>query len=103
MGREPELVWLHQIMQKPTVADNKPVPVELEAGKTYFFCTCGQSASQPFCDGAHKGSGLAPKAFKAEKDGTGYLCQCKQSANFPYCDGAHKGISADQVGEALDA
>lgn len=89
-------------MSKPTVADNKPVAVELEEGKTYFFCTCGQSANQPFCDGAHKGSGMAPKPFKAEKTGTAYLCQCKQTGNQPFCDGAHKGIPAGQVGKPME-
>jgi CDGSH-type Zn-finger protein len=82
-------------------ADNKPIAVELEAGKTYFFCACGKSSNQPFCDGAHKGSGMAPQAFKAEKDGMAYLCQCKQSGNQPFCDGTHKGIAAEQVGEPL--
>ncbi len=85
-------------MSKPIVAANRPVPVNLEAGKTYYFCTCGKSASQPFCDGSHKGSGLAPKPFKAEKDGTAYLCQCKATANAPFCDGSHKAIPPDKVG-----
>ncbi len=86
-------------MNKPTVANNQPIPVELEAGKTYYFCTCGKSASQPFCDGAHKGTGFTPKAFTAEADGQAYLCQCKQTANAPFCDGAHAKIPADQVGK----
>ena len=76
--------------------------VELEEGKTYFFCTCGQSSNQPFCDGSHKGSGMAPKPFKAEKTGTAYLCQCKQSANQPFCDGSHKGIPSEQVGKPME-
>ncbi|HSH09195.1 MAG TPA: CDGSH iron-sulfur domain-containing protein [Oceanipulchritudo sp.] len=86
-------------MSNPIVANNKPVPVELEEGKTYFYCTCGQSAGQPFCDGSHKGSGMAPKAFKAEKTGTAYLCQCKDSQNAPFCDGSHKAIPADNIGK----
>jgi CDGSH-type Zn-finger protein len=87
-------------MSKPVVANNKPAPVELEEGKTYFFCTCGQSAGQPFCDGSHKGSGFAPKPFKAEKSGTAYLCQCKATGNAPFCDGSHSAIPDEQVGQA---
>ena len=85
-------------MSKPTIADNKPAAVELTEGKKYFFCTCGNSTNQPFCDGSHKGTEFTPKAFTAEKDGTAYLCQCKQTNNAPFCDGSHKPISDDQVG-----
>ena len=84
---------------KPIVAAKSPSAVELEEGKTYYFCTCGQSASQPFCDGAHKGSGFAPQAFTAEKTGTAYLCQCKQSGNLPFCDGRHKEVPDEVVGK----
>jgi CDGSH-type Zn-finger protein len=86
-------------MSKPTVADNKPIPVELTAGEKYFFCTCGKSSNQPFCDGSHKGTEFAPKAFVAEKDGKAFLCQCKQTANAPFCDGSHSSIPDEQVGE----
>ncbi len=88
-------------MSKPIVAANSPKPVELESGKTYYFCTCGKSSNQPFCDGSHKGGGMAPQAFTAEKDGTAYLCQCKATGNSPFCDGSHKAISDDQVVEEL--
>jgi glutamate synthase domain-containing protein 2/CDGSH-type Zn-finger protein len=86
-------------MSKPTVADTKPVGVELESGKSYHFCRCGKSKNQPFCDGAHAGSGITPLAFKADKDGTAHLCQCKQTANAPYCDGSHAQVPADLVGQ----
>ncbi|MFT4546162.1 MAG: CDGSH-type Zn-finger protein [Verrucomicrobiales bacterium] len=86
-------------MSKPTVADNKPIPVELTAGEKYFFCACGKSSNQPFCDGSHKGTGFGPKAFVAEKDGKAFLCQCKQTANAPFCDGSHSSIPDEQVGE----
>lgn len=88
-------------MNKPIVADNKPIPVELVAGKDYYFCTCGKSSNQPFCDGSHKGTDFAPKAFTAEKGGKAFLCQCKQTRNSPFCDGAHAKIPADQVGLAF--
>ena len=86
-------------MNKPTVADNKPTPVDLKAGEEYYFCTSGKSANQPFCDGSHKGTNFAPKSFVAEEDGEAYLCQCKQTANAPFCDGKHAKIPADQVGK----
>lgn len=74
---------------KPVIAQTSPIAVELEAGKTYYWCTCGKSATQPFCDGAHQGSEFAPLAFTAEETKTAYLCGCKHSANGPFCDGAH--------------
>lgn len=79
-------------MNKPTIAAKNPIKVTLEAGKDYFFCTCGKSAQQPFCDGSHKGSGFAPQRFTAEKSGEAWLCQCKHTANPPYCDGYHKRL-----------
>ena len=79
-------------MSEPTIAAKNPVKVELEAAKTYYFCSCGQSANQPFCDGSHKGSEFSPKAFTAEKAGPAWLCQCKHTANAPYCDGTHKTL-----------
>jgi CDGSH-type Zn-finger protein len=89
-------------MAKPIVANNKPVAVELSAGDEYYFCTCGKSGNQPFCDGSHAGTGFVPRAFTAESDGDAYLCQCKQSANAPFCDGAHARLSDDQVGQEVE-
>ena len=88
-------------MKKPTVADIKPTAVNLTKGEKYFFCTCGKSANQPFCDGKHKGSGFAPQAFTAEENGDAYLCQCKQSGSQPFCDGKHKKLTADQIGSEV--
>ena len=85
-------------MSQAIVANNKPAAVELEAGKKYFFCSCGRSATQPFCDGKHAGSPFRPQAFTAEKTGTAYLCACKQSKNFPYCDGSHAQIPDGMIG-----
>ena len=86
-------------MDKPIVAANQPIPVDLKAGKTYYFCTCGKSANQPFCDGSHTGTNFNPKPFTAEADGEAYLCRCKNTANPPFCDGSHTKISDDQVGK----
>ncbi len=77
---------------EPVIVQKAPFATELEGGKTYYWCACGKSANQPFCDGAHKGSGLAPKPFVAEKSGTAYLCGCKATKNAPYCDGSHKSL-----------
>jgi CDGSH-type Zn-finger protein len=79
-------------MQEPTIAQKGPYPVELEAGKSYFWCACGKSASQPFCDGSHKGSGMSPVKFEAAETTTAYLCGCKHSANPVFCDGSHSKL-----------
>ena len=65
----------------------------LEAGKDYWWCACGMSKNQPFCDGTHKGSGLAPMKYTAEKTGDHWLCACKQSSKKPLCDGTHKTLA----------
>jgi CDGSH-type Zn-finger protein len=79
-------------MEKPVIAQKSPIPVELKKGETYYYCTCGKSTSQPFCNGAHKGSSFEPMAFTAEKDETAYLCACKHTKNPPYCDGTHDSL-----------
>ncbi len=66
-----------------------PCQVNLVEGEKYFWCTCGLSAKQPFCDGAHKGTGQKSLCFEAEETATKYLCTCKQTKNPPYCDGSH--------------
>jgi len=86
-------------MENPVVAANTPVKVELEKDQEYYFCVCGRSARQPYCDGSHAGTGFKPMPFTAEEDGEAYLCRCKHTANSPYCDGSHKQFSAAQVGK----
>jgi CDGSH-type Zn-finger protein len=86
-------------MKLPIIAGKKPIAAELVAGEKYYFCTCGRSKNQPFCDGSHAGTSLSPMEFTAEKDGTAYLCTCKHTAGPPFCDGTHKKFSADQVGQ----
>lgn len=73
----------------PKIAQKAPFPVDVEEGKTYFWCSCGQSANQPFCDGSHQGSDFAPKKFEAEKTGKVFFCGCKASGNGALCDGSH--------------
>lgn len=90
-------------MSQPIVANNKPIAVNLKAGEQYYFCTCGKSSNQPFCDGAHAGTDFAPKAFVADNDGDAYLCQCKQSAKGAFCDGSHSRIPDDKIGQAANS
>jgi CDGSH iron-sulfur domain-containing protein 3 len=80
-------------MTGPVVAAKAPIKVGLEAGKDYWWCSCGQSKNQPFCDGTHKGSGFTPMKYTAEKTGDFWLCACKHSSNKPLCDGTHKTIA----------
>lgn len=74
------------------IPQKSPYPKEVEAGKSYYWCSCGQSKSQPFCDGSHKGSSFTPVKYDATESKTVYFCGCKQSANQPLCDGAHKAL-----------
>lgn len=79
-------------MANPKVAGLAPTPVELEAGKPYAWCSCGESTNQPFCDGSHKGSEFSPEIFKVEESKTYYLCLCKGTNNPGFCDGSHKAM-----------
>ncbi|VAW91800.1 Glutamate synthase [NADPH] large chain [hydrothermal vent metagenome] len=84
---------------QPIIADNKPINVSLTKGEEYYFCTCGRSNNQPFCDGSHAGTEFNPTPFTAEQEGEAYLCQCKQTQNPPFCDGTHKQFSDQLVGK----
>jgi CDGSH-type Zn-finger protein len=79
-------------MEKPEIPQKSPIPVELKKGDTYYWCTCGKSDKQPFCDGSHEGTSFEPLAFTAEKDEKAYLCACKHTKNPPYCDGSHEAL-----------
>jgi CDGSH-type Zn-finger protein len=74
------------------IAGRRPIAVSVEAGKSYWWCACGRSKTQPFCDGSHKGTGFAPVEFKAEQAGEVKFCACKQTGNRPRCDGTHKRL-----------
>jgi CDGSH iron-sulfur domain-containing protein 3 len=78
-------------MTTPTIAQKAPYPVAVEAGKDYWWCACGQSKNQPFCDGSHKAAGeFTPVKYTAAASTTVYFCGCKHSAGQPLCDGTHK-------------
>ncbi|MCW8931432.1 MAG: glutamate synthase-related protein [Gammaproteobacteria bacterium] len=86
-------------MSNPTIADNKPVKVSLSKGQEYYFCTCGKSKNQPFCDGSHADTLFKPKAIISEEDGEAYLCACKHTQNAPFCDGTHKQFNDSDIGK----
>lgn len=80
-------------MSEAEIAGRAPITVDVEAGKTYWWCACGKSAKQPFCDGSHKGGAFAPVKFDASESGKAWFCTCKRSARAPLCDGSHKGLT----------
>jgi len=77
------------VMNEPKSAGDRPVMQDLLKGSTYAWCSCGLSANQPWCNGAHKGSSFAPQVFEAKEDGKAAMCTCKKTKNPPYCDGSH--------------
>lgn len=79
-------------MTDPVIASRSPFPVEVEAGKSYYWCRCGRSSKQPFCDGAHKGTEFAPLKYTADQSKKIYLCGCKHTDNAPFCDGSHSTV-----------
>ena len=79
-------------MTEPTIAGTAPMPIEVEECKSYFWCACGLSSNQPFCDGSHKGTEFSPVKYTAEKDGKAFFCSCKRSDKAPLCDGSHKAL-----------
>ena len=79
-------------MSDATIADNKPVKITLDKDKKYYFCMCGLSSKQPFCDGSHKGSEFTPVKVEIEEKKTVWLCGCKRTDRKPYCDGTHNKL-----------
>eukprot|EP00048_Salpingoeca_helianthica_P014700 m.223080 g.223080 ORF g.223080 m.223080 type:complete len:157 (+) comp16172_c0_seq1:304-774(+) len=90
----------------PVIAGGAPLGVDLEEGKEYYWCTCGLSKKQPFCDGSHRAAGIfKPLKFTAAKTGKAYLCNCKNTQNPPYCDGTHnsKDVLQAYISQLLKA
>ena len=78
-------------MSKPEIPQKKPYVVELEPG-TYWWCACGRSSKQPFCDGSHQGTDFSPRKLEIKQKEKLWLCGCKHSANGAHCDGTHKTL-----------
>ena len=78
--------------EKGAVAGRAPIGVVVEAGKDYWWCACGKSAKQPFCDGSHKGSSFTPVQWKAPESKEVWFCASKQTGTQPLCNGAHKAL-----------
>ena len=77
---------------QPEIGGRSPLAVDVEAGKSYWWCACGRSKKQPFCDGSHKGSEFSPVKFTIGEAQKMWLCGCKHSGNKPFCDGSHKKL-----------
>ncbi len=78
-------------MSEAKIASKEPAVLTLEAG-TYYWCTCGQSKNQPFCDGAHEGTEFEPMAFEISERQQVALCQCRRAGKPPFCDGSHNDL-----------
>ncbi|RKZ57376.1 MAG: CDGSH iron-sulfur domain-containing protein [Candidatus Parabeggiatoa sp. nov. 2] len=78
-------------MAEPVCAQKAPYVMDLDAG-TYYWCSCGKSANQPFCDGSHKGTEFAPTPLELSEKTQVAFCGCKHTKDAPRCDGSHKNI-----------
>ena len=79
-------------MSTPDIPQKTPLPVDVEEGRKYFWCSCGKSDRQPFCDGSHQGTEFLPLTYVAETTRTLYFCACKHSRGAPLCDGSHNSL-----------
>lgn len=77
---------------KPVCAQAGPYAVDVKAGETYWWCACGRSQSQPFCDGSHAGTGIVPLEYQPTRDRSVLLCGCKATRKPPLCDGSHNAL-----------
>jgi CDGSH-type Zn-finger protein len=83
-------------MTEPVIAKKEPAILDLEQG-TYYWCKCGKSETQPFCDASHEGTEFLPEEFKIEKKEKVALCQCKRTVKAPFCDGTHNELSKKSI------
>ncbi len=78
-------------MPKGEIAERMPAVLELEPGE-YWWCACGRSKNQPWCDGSHEGTAFSPVRLEITEKRRYALCQCKQTDKAPMCDGRHKDL-----------
>ena len=77
---------------KAKIVDTMFVTVDLEPG-VYHWCSCGESKTQPFCDGQHKGTSFQPRKLEVKEAGRFKMCLCKcTKAADGKCDGSHASI-----------
>lgn len=79
-------------MASPNISQRAPFGVQVETGKSYWWCACGRSARQPFCDGSHKGSTFVPVEYKADETKVVWFCGCKHTQTAPFCDSTHSTL-----------
>jgi len=79
-------------MSNPDIPQKAPYAVEVEEGQNYFWCSCGKSSKQPFCDGSHKDTEFSPVKYTAEESKKVFFCGCKATSQSPMCDGSHKDL-----------
>lgn len=89
---ENDLAAHSETMTEPIIAQRSPFVQEIKPG-SYWWCACGRSKTQPFCDGSHKGTGFAPKKVDITTEKTLAWCGCKHSKTAPFCDGSHRRLS----------
>jgi CDGSH-type Zn-finger protein len=76
------------VTPEPNIADRSPKVLDVEPG-TYWWCACGRSANQPYCDGSHRGTGFTPVKVEFTEAGRRAFCMCKHTGGQPFCDGSH--------------
>jgi CDGSH-type Zn-finger protein len=79
-------------MSEPDIGGRAPLPIDVVAGETYWWCACGRSKSQPFCDGSHKPTDFTPMEWTAPANKRVFFCTCKRTKTVPLCDGSHKKL-----------
>ena len=79
--------------EQPAIGGRAPLPIEVVAGEEYWWCACGRSITQPFCDGSHEGFGFEPTQFIAPETRRVLFCTCKRTKTMPLCDGSHKELA----------
>jgi CDGSH-type Zn-finger protein len=80
-------------MSEPDIGGRAPLPIDVVAGETYWWCACGRSKSQPFCDGSHQGTAFSPMEWTAPTTKRVFFCTCKRTTTMPLCDGSHKKLA----------